>query len=108
MAVDKGQSEAGRSLGLNSATTMQIIVLPQAVKNVLPALFNEGITLLKETSIAGYVAIVDLTYQATLIRSRTFSPVPLLVIAVIYIIIVTILSAILRKIERRLAKSDNR
>lgn len=108
MAVDKGQTEAGRSLGLSSATTMSKIVLPQAIKNVLPALFNEGIVLLKETSIAGYVAIADLTYQATLIRSRTFSPVPLLVIAIIYIIIVTILSAILRKIERRLSRSDNR
>ena len=93
---------------LSSATTMSKIVLPQAIKNVLPALFNEGIVLLKETSIAGYVAIADLTYQATLIRSRTFSPVPLLVIAIIYIIIVTILSAILRKIERRLSRSDNR
>lgn len=108
MAVDKGQTEAGRSLGLNSATTMQIIVLPQAIKNILPALFNEMITLLKETSVAGYAAIVDLTYQATLIRSRTFSVVPLLVIGLIYILMVTILSLLLKRLERRLAKSDNR
>ena len=108
MAVDGGQMEAGRSLGLKSGTTMQMIILPQAIKNILPALGNEAITLMKETSVAGYVAIVDLTYQSTLIRSRTFSSVPLIVIAIIYILLVTLFSFLVRKLERRLAKSENR
>ena len=108
MAVDRGQTEAGRSLGLTKGATMRLIVLPQAIKNILPALANEAITLLKETSIAGYAAIVDVTYNATLIRSRTFSPVPLIVIAVIYLVIVLIMTAGLKKIERSMAKSDYR
>jgi len=108
MAVDRGQLEAGRSLGMTKGMTMRIIILPQAIKNILPALANEAITLLKETSIAGYAAIVDITYNATLIRSRTFSPVPLLVIAVVYLVIVMILTYGLKRIERRLAKSDYR
>lgn len=108
MAVDRGQTEAGRSLGLTKGATMRLIVLPQAIKNILPALANEAITLLKETSIAGYAAIVDVTYNATLIRSRTFSPVPLIVIAVIYLVIVLIMTVGLKKIERSMAKSDYR
>lgn len=107
-AVDRGQTEAGRSLGMTKGMTMRLIILPQAIKNILPALANEAITLLKETSIAGYAAIVDITYNATLIRSRTFSPVPLLVIAVVYLAIVMIMTYGLKKIERRLAKSDYR
>ncbi len=108
MAVDKGQTEAGRSLGLTSGTTMKLIILPQAIKNILPALGNEMITLLKETSVAGYAAIVDLTYNATLIRSRTYSIIPLIVIAIVYILMVTLFSFIVRRFERRLAKGDNR
>ena len=108
MSVDPGQTEAGRSLGLSESMTMRIIVLPQAIKNILPALGNEAITLLKETSIAGYAAVVDLTYQATLIRSRTFSPVPLIVIALVYLAVVMLLTFIFNKIEKRLAKSDYR
>lgn len=104
LAVDKGQTEAGRSLGLTSGMTMRIIVLPQAIRNILPALGNEMITLLKETSVVGYVAIIDLTYKATLIRSRTFSVVPLVVIAVVYILIVTLLSFLVGRLERRMAK----
>ena len=101
MAVDRGQMEAGRSLGLTRGATMRLIVLPQAIKNILPALANEAITLLKETSI-------DVTYNATLIRSRTFSWVPLIVIAVIYLVIVLSMTAGLKKIERSMAKSDYR
>lgn len=108
LAVDPGQMEAGRSLGLSGKTTMRIIVLPQAIKNILPALANEAITLLKDTSIAGYAAVVELTYNAQLIRTRTYSPVPLLVIAVIYLAVVMLMTFALKKIERRMAKSDYR
>ncbi len=107
-AVDAGQMEAGRSLGLSKNKTMQLIVMPQAIKNILPGLANEAIVLLKETSIAGYAAIGDITYAATLIRSRTYSAVPLIVIAVVYLGIVMLMTWGLRKLERRLAKSDNR
>ncbi|MDD3921169.1 MAG: amino acid ABC transporter permease, partial [Eubacteriales bacterium] len=86
MAVNVGQTEAGRSLGLTNNQTMQLIVLPQAIKNILPALGNEAIVLFKETAIVGYIAIEDLTYAATLIKSRTYSAlVPLLFIALIYL-----------------------
>ena len=106
LAVGKGQQEAGRSLGLTQNMTMRLIILPQAIKNILPALANEAITLLKETSIAGYVAIADITYQASLIRTRTYSPVPLLTIALIYLAIVMLMAWGMRKLERRLAKSE--
>lgn len=108
-AVNIGQTEAGRSLGLSNNQTMKLIVLPQAIKNILPALGNEAIVLFKETAIVGYIAIKDLTYMATLIRSRTYSPlVPLLFIALIYLAFVMLMTWGLRKLERRLAKSDNR
>ena len=107
-AVDAGQSEAGRSLGLTLNQTMGHIVLPQAIKNILPALGNELITLFKETAIVGYIAIQDLTKAADLIRSRTFSPVPLLVTAVMYLAVVMLMSAGLKALERRLRKSDRR
>jgi His/Glu/Gln/Arg/opine family amino acid ABC transporter permease subunit len=109
MAVDKGQTEAGRSLGLSVTQTMKSIILPQAIKNILPALGNEFITLLKETSIAGYVAIQDLTKAGDRIRFSTYDPfTPLIVVASIYLVIVLGLTWILGKFERRLAKSDNR
>ena len=105
-AVGKGQEEAGRSLGLTKNMTMRLIILPQAIKNILPALANEAITLLKETSIVGYVAIADITYQAAFIRSRTYSAVPLLTIALIYLAIVMLMTWGMKKLERRLAKSE--
>ncbi|MBQ9942720.1 MAG: amino acid ABC transporter permease, partial [Christensenellaceae bacterium] len=104
MAVDKGQTEAGRSLGLSKNTTMKLIVLPQAIKNILPALGNELITLFKETSIVGYVAVADLTFKAMEIRTRSLSAVPLLVIAALYLIVVMLLTWGLRIMERRLSK----
>lgn len=109
MAVDRGQMEAGRSLGLTYATSMRKIVLPQAFKNILPALFNELITLLKETAVAGYIAVADLTRAADLIRSRTFDAfMPLIVVAVVYLVIVIGLTRLMSRLERRLRRSDNR
>ena len=107
MSLDKGQMEAGRSLGLNYVQTMQHIVLPQAFKNVLPALVNEFIVLLKETSIAGLIALQELTYQGNLIRSQTYSAfMPLIAVALIYLGVVMLLSFGLSKLERRLRRSD--
>ncbi len=107
MSIDKGQMEAGRSLGLSYNQTMIKIILPQALKNVLPALGNEFIVLLKETSVSGYIAIQDLTKGGDIIRSRTFDPfMPLIAVALIYLLIVMILQYGVTKLERRLAKSD--
>lgn len=109
LAVDRGQMEAGRSLGLTYGISMRRIVLPQAVKNVLPALFNELITLLKETAVAGYIALADLTQAGVLIRSRTFDAfLPLLAVAAIYLVIVLGMTSLMNKLERRLRRSDNR
>lgn len=109
LAVDKGQSEAGRSLGLSNRTTMLSIVIPQAIKNVLPPLGNEFIVLLKETAIVGYVALMDLTKASDFIISRTFKPyMPLLATALIYFVIIKILTILLDKFERRLRKGDRR
>ena len=105
-AVNIGQTEAGRSLGLTGGMTMRFIVLPQAIKNILPALANEAIMLVKETAIVGYAAQHDITYVATMIRSRTYSPVPLLFIALVYLLIVMIMTYGTKKLERRLARSD--
>ncbi|MGN1051295.1 MAG: amino acid ABC transporter permease [Acutalibacteraceae bacterium] len=108
MSIDKGQIEASRSLGFNHAQTMYHIVIPQAIKNVLPALGNEMITLLKETSVAGYVALADITYVGNLIRSRTYEAFfPLITVAVIYLCIVLILTYLLNKLERRLRQSEH-
>ena len=108
-AVDRGQTEAGRSLGLNGASTMKSIVLPQAIKNILPALGNEFIVLLKETSIVGYIAIVDLTKAGDIVRSRTYDGLGSLIpVACMYLILVIGLQTILKVVERRLAKSDRR
>ena len=109
MAVDRGQTEAGRSLGLSAASTMRLIVLPQAFKNVLPALSNELIALLKETSIVGYIAVVDITKAATLVRARTFDAfVPLLFVAAFYLLMVMILTFFQKKLERALQASDRK
>ena len=89
MSIDNGQFEAGRSLGFNYVQTMRFIVIPQVIKNVLPSLANEFIALLKETSVAGYVAVADLTKGADIIRSRTYSPfMPLIAVALIYLALV--------------------
>ena len=106
-SIDKGQTEAGRSLGLNGMQTMGYIVLPQAVKNILPALGNEFIVLIKETSVAGVIAVTDLTKAAQYVGSRTWDILtPLLIAAVIYLIIVLGLTKLLGVFERRLGKSD--
>lgn len=107
MSIDNGQFEAGASLGLNYSKTMIYIVLPQAFKNILPALANECIVLLKETSVAGYIALADLTKGGDIIRSQTYEAfLPLIAVAVIYLVMVMFLSAMVSKLERRLAKSD--
>lgn len=109
LAVDKGQTEAGRSLGLNQFQTMRYIVIPQAFKNILPPLGNEFIVLVKETAIVGYVALSDLTRVANQISARTYEAfMPLIGAAVIYFVITKILSILLGIMERRLRKSDNR
>lgn len=109
MAVDPGQMEAGRSLGLNYATTMTSVVLPQAFKNALPALVNEFITLLKETSIVTVIGLKDLTKGAQIIQGKTYQAlVPYFAIAIIYLALVMVLSWALGKLERRLRASDRR
>lgn len=108
-SVERGQMEAGRSLGLNYWQTMRKIILPQAFKNVAPAIFNEFITLLKETSVSGYVGIQELTKAGDIIRSLTYDAMPpLLLVALIYLVIVILLTRILAVIERRMALSDLR
>lgn len=108
MSIDKGQFEASRSLGFNYKSTMIYVIIPQAFKNILPALGNEFIVLVKETSVAGYVAIQDLTYVGNLIRSRTYEAFfPLIAVALIYLVIVLILTFLLKKLERRLRSSDH-
>jgi len=108
MSIDNGQFEAGRSLGFNYLQTMQHIVIPQTVKNVLPSLMNEFIALLKETSVAGYVAVQDLTKAGDIIRGRTFSPfMPLIAVALIYLTLVLFLTWLEGIVERRLRNSDH-
>ena len=108
MSVDKGQMEAGRSLGLGYGTTMRFVIVPQAVKAILPALGNEFIVLLKETSVAGYVAIRDLTKAGDIIRGATYSPfLPLIVVALIYLIMVVFFTWLVGRLERRLRSSDH-
>ena len=107
MSIDNGQFEAGRSLGFNYIQTMVYIIIPQVFKTVLPTLLNEFIALLKETSVAGYVGIVDLTKGGDIIRGRTFSAfMPLLAVAAIYLILVMLLTYLVGKLERRLRKSE--
>ncbi len=107
MSIDGGQMEAGRSLGFTYTQTMKYIIMPQAFKNVLPALANEFIVLLKETSICGYIGLTDLTRGGDIIRSRTFSAfMPLIAIALIYLCIVMVLTACVNRLERRLRTSE--
>ena len=108
MSIDNGQFEAGRSLGFNYAQTMWHIIMPQAFKNVLPALGNEFIVLLKETSVSGYIALQDLTKGGDIIRSRTYEAfLPLIAVAIIYFVLVMILTKLLSILERRLRNSDH-
>lgn len=103
-SVDKGQMEAGRSLGMNKLQTMKVVILPQAVRYILPAIGNEFIALIKETSVAGYVAVVDLTRAGNLIRNNTYDAAnPLLTVAVTYLFMVVLLTKLLDRLERRLA-----
>ena len=108
MSIDNGQFEAGRSLGFNYTQTMWYIIMPQAFKNVLPTLGNEFIVLLKETSVAGYIALQDLTKGGDIIRSRTYSAfMPLIAVAIIYLVMVMIFTYFVRLLERRLRSSDH-
>ena len=108
MAIDNGQFEAGRSLGFNYAQTMMYIVMPQAFKNVLPTLCNEFISLLKETSVSGYIALQDLTKGGDIIRSRTYDAfMPLIAVALIYLAMVMIFTKLVSLLERRLRNSDH-
>ena len=109
MSVNPGQMEAGRSLGLNYAQTMRLIVIPQAIKNILPALGNEMITLLKDTSLVSVIALRDVTKQAQNIVSNTYQAyVPYVSLAIIYLVLVIILTKLLGIFERRLRESDRR
>lgn len=108
MSIDQGQFEAGRSLGFNYVQTMRFVIIPQTIKNVLPSLANEFIALLKETSVAGYVAVKDLTKGGDIIRSRTYSPfMPLLAVALIYLVLVIFFSKLVTLLERRLRNSEH-
>ncbi len=108
MSIEIGQTEAGRSLGFNFAQTMMYFIIPQAFKNVLPALANEFIVLLKETSVSAMIGLADLTYGANLIRSRTYEAfLPLVAVAIVYLIMVVVLSYFVSLLERRLRNSDH-
>jgi amine acid ABC transporter, permease protein, 3-TM region, His/Glu/Gln/Arg/opine family len=108
-SVDKGQTEAGRSLGIGAFKTMWHIILPQAIKNILPALGNEFIVLVKETSVVSIIAVSDLTKQASFVVSRTFDVLPpYIIIAAMYLVIVVILTFLLNQFEKRLKRSDKR
>jgi len=108
VSIDKGQMEAGRSLGLSYAQTMRKIIMPQAIKNSIPVLGNEFITVLKETAVAGQVAIMDVTRAGAVIRSLTYDATPLIFVAVIYLIMVMFLEFLVGRMERRLRRSDHR
>mgnify|MGYP003375635818 FL=1 len=107
MGVDNGQFEAGRSLGFNYMQTMRYVVIPQAFKNVLPALANEFIVLLKETSVSGYIALIDLTRAGDIIRGITYNAyMPLFAVALIYLVMVMFFTFLVNKLERRLRNSE--
>lgn len=107
MAIDQGQNEAGRSLGLNRVQTMWLIILPQAFKNILPAIGNEMIALLKETSVAGYVAVIELTKAGNQIKNTTYDQInPILLVAIVYLAMVVIMTKLLGVMERRLRKNE--
>ena len=107
MAIDVGQMEAGRSLGFSKLQTMWLVILPQAIKNILPAVGNEMIALLKETSVAGYVAVIDITKAGNQIKNTTYDQInPILLVALVYLLIVMFLTFIVGKLERRLRKNE--
>ncbi len=107
MSIDAGQFEAGRSLGFNYSQTMWYIIMPQAFKNTLPTLCNEFIVLLKETSVAGYIALQDLTKGGDIIRSRTYDAfMPLIAVACIYLVLVLGFTKLVQLLERRLRRSE--
>lgn len=107
MAIDPGQMEAGRSLGFSNIQTMWLIILPQAFKNILPAIGNEMIALLKETSVAGYVAVVDLTKAGNQIKNTTYDQInPILLVALVYLVMVMLFTWLIGLLERRLRKSE--
>lgn len=106
-SIDKGQTEASRSLGISSSQTMRYVILPQAIKNILPALGNEFITLIKETSIASTIGVADLMYASKIVQSSSFQPFdPLIIVAITYFIITFTLSRLVGLFERRLAQND--
>lgn len=108
LSVDKGQMEAGRTLGLSYSKTMKSIIFPQAVKNTIPTILNELIALLKETSVAGYITVIDVTMAVQRIVANEYEALaPYIVLAIVYLIIVGILTMIVKMIERRLRHSDN-
>ena len=107
MSIDRGQFEAGRSIGFNYVQTMRHIIIPQAIKNVLPSLANEFIALMKETAVCGYIGLMDLTKGGDVIRGRTFSAfMPLIAMALIYLILVIFFSWLISKLERRLRSNE--
>ena len=109
LSVDKGQTEAGRSLGLSASQTMTRIVIPQAVKNIFPALCNEFIVLIKETAIVGYVGLMDIQKAGDFIKSATFEAfMPLIGTAIIYYVLIKILTLVLNRVESRLRASEVR
>lgn len=109
LSIDKGQTEAGRSLGLSAYQTMTRIILPQAIKNIFPTLCNEFIVLIKETAIVGYVGLVDIQKAGDFIKSATFEAfMPLIATAIIYYVLVKSLTLLLGRIEKRLRQSDVR
>lgn len=107
MSIEKGQMEAGRSLGLSYSMTMIKIILPQAIKNTIPTLLNEFIALLKETSVAGYITVIDVTMATQRIVAKEYQALaPYMILAAIYLIVVTILTLIVKQLEKRLRRSD--
>ena len=107
LAVDRGQMEAGRSLGLSYGTTMQQIILPQAIKNIIPALGNEFIVLIKETSVAGFITVFDMTRAAQALVTQTYDAfVPFLVLAAVYLVLVMVATFFVNRLERWLRRSD--
>ena len=106
-SIDKGQREASKSLGLSDGQTMRYIILPQAIKNILPALGNEFVTLIKETAVASTIGVADLMYASKIVQSSSFQPFnPLIIVAIIYFIITFTLSQLIGLFERRLAHND--
>ncbi len=106
-SVDKGQREASKSLGLSDGQTMRYIILPQAIKNILPALGNEFVTLIKETSVASTIGVADLMYTSQIVQSDSYQPFnPLIIVAILYFIITFSLSQLIGLFERRLSHND--